>query len=33
VTPTELLPRFRLDAIPAGPFVLTAELLKQMGYG
>jgi glutamyl-tRNA synthetase len=28
----ELLPRFRLDAIPPRPFVLTAELLKRIGY-
>ena len=28
----ELLPRFRLDAIPRGPFVLTAELLARIGY-
>ena len=28
----ELLPRFRLDAIPARPFVLTAELLRGLGY-
>jgi glutamyl-tRNA synthetase len=27
-----LLPRFRLDAIPHRPFVLTAELLKEIGY-
>ena len=33
VTPRELLPRFRLDAIPPRPFVLTAELLKRIGYG
>jgi glutamyl-tRNA synthetase len=29
----ELLPRFRLGAIPPAPFVLTAELLKRIGYG
>jgi glutamyl-tRNA synthetase len=28
----DLLPRFRLGAIPHQPFVLTAELLKQIGY-
>src|SRR5439155_25139943 len=27
-----LIPLFRLDAIPRGPFVLTAELLRQIGY-
>ncbi|QDU18369.1 Glutamate--tRNA ligase [Urbifossiella limnaea] len=32
-TPRELLPRFRLGAIPAAPFVLTAELLRGIGYG
>lgn len=29
----DLLPRFRLGAIPPRPFVLTAALLKQIGYG
>ncbi len=29
----ELLPRFRLEAVPRGPFVLTAELLRAIGYG
>jgi glutamyl-tRNA synthetase len=29
----DLLPRFRLDAIPPRPFVLTAELLRRIGYG
>jgi glutamyl-tRNA synthetase len=33
ITPRELLPRFRLGAIPPCPFVLTAELLKRIGYG
>lgn len=28
----ELLPRFRLDTIPKQPFVLTAELLRAIGY-
>ncbi len=28
----ELLPRFRLESIPPTPFVLTAELLKEIGY-
>jgi len=28
----ELLPLFRLDAIPPRPFVLTAELLRAIGY-
>jgi glutamyl-tRNA synthetase len=28
----ELLPLFRLEAIPAEPFVLTPELLKRIGY-
>lgn len=28
----DLLPRFRLDAIPKSPFVLTAELLRGIGY-
>jgi glutamyl-tRNA synthetase len=32
ITPGELLPRFRLDAIPRGPFVLTPELLEKIGY-
>jgi glutamyl-tRNA synthetase len=29
----ELLPRFRRDAIPRKPLVLTAELLRSIGYG
>jgi glutamyl-tRNA synthetase len=33
ISPRELLPRFRLSAIPPHPFVLTAELLKRIGYG
>jgi glutamyl-tRNA synthetase len=33
ITAAELLPRFRLDTIPRGPFVLTAELLRAIGYG
>lgn len=32
ITPTELLPRLRLDAIPPTPFVLTDELLRRIGY-
>jgi glutamyl-tRNA synthetase len=32
VSPRELLPRLRLGAIPRRPFVLTAELLRQIGY-
>jgi glutamyl-tRNA synthetase len=32
VTPRELLPRFRLDAIPRTPFALTPELLVGIGY-
>jgi glutamyl-tRNA synthetase len=32
VTPRELLPQFRLEAIPPGPFVLTAEHLRAIGY-
>jgi glutamyl-tRNA synthetase len=32
VTAAELLPIFRLDAIPAIPFVLTADLLRAIGY-
>ena len=32
VTPQDLLPRFRLSAIPPRPFVLTTELLKRIGY-
>jgi glutamyl-tRNA synthetase len=32
VTPRELLPRFRLDAIPKGPFTLTREMLAALGY-
>jgi glutamyl-tRNA synthetase len=33
VSARDLLPRFRLNAIPPMPFVLTAELLKRIGYG
>lgn len=33
VTPRDLRPRFRLDAIPRARFVLTGELLKEIGYG
>jgi glutamyl-tRNA synthetase len=33
VAAADLLPRFRLDAIPRRPFVLTAELLRRIGYG
>jgi glutamyl-tRNA synthetase len=32
VSPRELLPRFRLESIPATPFTLTAELLRGIGY-
>jgi glutamyl-tRNA synthetase len=32
ITPRELLPRFRLEAIPRRPFVLTGELLRGIGY-
>ena len=32
VTPRELVPSFRLDAVPRAPFVLTAELLAAIGY-
>ena len=32
VTAWELIPRFRLDAIPKESFVLTAEVLKTIGY-
>jgi glutamyl-tRNA synthetase len=32
VTARDLLPRFRLDAIPPRPFVLTADLLRGIGY-
>jgi len=32
ITARELLPLFRLSAIPPGPFVLTAELLRGIGY-
>src|SRR5205823_4520264 len=32
VTPRELLPRFRLGAIPRRPFVLTRELLRGIGH-
>ena len=28
----DLLPRFRLEAIPPEPFVLTPELLRRIGY-
>ena len=31
-TARELLPLFRLDAVPRGPFVLTAELLRAISY-
>jgi glutamyl-tRNA synthetase len=33
ITAQELLPRFHLEAVPPRPFVLTAELLKTIGYG
>ncbi len=33
VTARELPPRFRLEAVPRGPFVLTAERLRAIGYG
>jgi glutamyl-tRNA synthetase len=33
VTPRELLPRFQLGVIPPRPFVLTADLLRGIGYG
>jgi len=32
ITSRDLLPRFRLDTIPAEPFVLRPELLRQIGY-
>ena len=32
ISRSELLPRFKLNAIPKGPFVLTTELLRQIGY-
>jgi glutamyl-tRNA synthetase len=32
VTAAELLPHFRLEAIPRDPFVLTPELLRAIGY-
>jgi glutamyl-tRNA synthetase len=32
-TAHDLLPRFRLDAIPPAPFVLTDDLLRAIGYG
>jgi glutamyl-tRNA synthetase len=32
ITARELLPRFRLAAIPSAPFVLGAEQLRQIGY-
>lgn len=32
ITPTELVPRFDLHAIPRQPFVLTGELLQKIGY-
>jgi glutamyl-tRNA synthetase len=31
-TARELIPRFRLETIPPQPFVLTPELLRQIGY-
>lgn len=33
ITLRELLPIFRLEAIPHEPFVLTPELLRRIGYG
>ncbi len=32
VSARELLPLFRLEAIPPGPFVLTPDLLREIGY-
>ncbi len=32
ITAGELLPRFRLDTIPLAPFVLTPDLLRQIGH-
>lgn len=32
ISATELIPLFRLDTIPRKPFVLTSELLKNIGY-
>ena len=32
ITARELIPLFRLDAIPPRPFVLTPELLRGIGY-
>src|SRR5207253_5647551 len=32
IAATELLPRFRLEAIPRTPFVVTAELLMTIGF-
>jgi glutamyl-tRNA synthetase len=32
VTPRDLLPAFRLDAVPRNPFVLTPEVLKIIGF-
>jgi glutamyl-tRNA synthetase len=32
VTARELVPRFRLQSIPAVPFVVTPDLLRQIGY-
>jgi len=32
VRPDELLSKFRLDSIPAAPFVLTSDRLRQIGY-
>ena len=33
ITAKELVPRFDLKAVPPTPFVLTAELLKGIGFG
>lgn len=33
ISARDLVPRFHLNTIPPRPFVLTAELLKQIGYG
>jgi glutamyl-tRNA synthetase len=32
ITAAELIPLFRLEAIPPRPFALTPELLRHIGY-
>ena len=32
VTAADLLPRFRLEAVPTRPFVVTPQLLRSIGF-